>query len=61
MAASALNRKPVICGLIFRFDLLNPIRTEGGGGGGCFPPGSRFFANNFGSSEGTQSKLGDFS
>ena len=35
---------------------LNPIRT-----GGCFPPGSRFFANNFGSNKGTQSKLTDFS
>ena len=27
----------------------------------CFPPGSRFFAKNFGSNKGTQSKLGDFS
>ena len=39
---------------------LNPIRTGGGGGGrGCFPPGSMFFANNFGSNKGTQSKLSD--
>ena len=28
---------------------------------GCFPPGSKFFANYFGSNKGTQSKLGDFS
>ena len=45
---------------IFQFfvsDHLNPIRT----GRGCFPPGSRFFANNFGSNKGTQSKLSDFS
>ena len=34
----------------------NPIRT-----GGCFPPGSRFFANNFGSNKGIRSKLSDFS
>ena len=34
---------------------LNPKRT-----GGCFPPGSRFFANNVGSNKGTQSKLSDF-
>ena len=36
-------------------DLFNPIRT-----GGCFPPVSKFFANNFGSNKATQSKLGDF-
>ena len=36
--------------------LFNPIRTEG-----CFPPGWRFFANNFGSNKGTQSKPDDFS
>ena len=29
--------------------------------GGCFPPVSRFFANNFGSNKGTHSKLSDFS
>ena len=41
---------------------LNTIRTGGGGGGGgCFPPVSRFFANNFGSNKGTHSKLGDLS
>ena len=34
----------------------NPIRTWG-----CFPPGSKFFANNCGSDKGTQSKLSDFS
>ena len=32
-----------------------------GGGGRYFPPGSRFFANNFGSNNSTQSKLSDFS
>ena len=37
---------------------INPIRTEGGG---CFPPGSRFLANNFGSNKSTQSKLSDVS
>ena len=37
-------------------DRVNPIRTRG-----CFPPGSRFFTNNFGSNKGTQSKLSDFS
>ena len=35
---------------------INPIRT----GGRVFSPGSRFFANNFGSNTGTQSKLSDF-
>ena len=30
-------------------------------GGGCFEPGFRFFANNFGSNKATQSKLSDFS
>ena len=35
--------------------LINPIRT----GGGSFPTGSRFFANNVGSNKGQ--KLGDFS
>ena len=39
---------------------IDPIRTWGGGWG-CIPLGSRFFANNFGSNKGTQSKLGDFS
>ena len=34
----------------------NPIRTWGD-----LPPGSRFFANNFGNNKGIQSKLGDFS
>ena len=34
-----------------------PIMT---GGKGCFPPGSRFFASNFGSNNSTQSKLNDF-
>ena len=28
---------------------------------GYLPPGSRFFANTFGSNKGTQSKRGDFS
>ena len=37
---------------------INPIRTWGGG---CFPPGSRFFVNNFGGNKSIQSKLGDFS
>ena len=30
-------------------------------GKGCFPPFSRFFANNFGINKGTQSKLSDIS
>ena len=44
------------CCTFIRKLFLNPIRTRG-----CFPPGSRFFANNFGSNKATQSKLGDFS
>ena len=36
----------VIC-KVFEMVHLNPIRT-----GGCFPPGSRFLVNNFGSNEG---------
>ena len=40
--------------------VLNPIRT-GEGEEGCFPSVSRFFANNFESNKGTQSKLSDFS
>ena len=40
--------------------MINHIKTGGGGGGGC-RPGSRFFADNFGSNKGTQSKLSDFS
>ena len=35
---------------------LNPVRT-----GGVFHQAQGFFANNFGSNKGTQSKLGDFS
>ena len=35
--------------------MINAIRK--GGGGGCFPPVSRLFANNFRSNKGKQSEL----
>ena len=45
-----------ITNVVMNSMVLHPIRTRG-----CFPPGSRFSANNFRRNKGTQSKLGDFS